>query len=63
MFISENTMNTMNNLQFLGLNQQEKIKDELRVPSKVICHLIGPVSICFPDEIYQFTLLYYLLFE
>ena len=56
-------MNTMNNLQFLGLNQQEKIKDELRVPSKVICHLIGPVSICFPDEIYQFTLLYYLLFE
>ena len=34
----------MNNLPFLGLNQQEKIKDELRVPSKVICHLIGPVS-------------------
>ncbi|KAL5271105.1 hypothetical protein ACHWQZ_G001680 [Mnemiopsis leidyi] len=43
MFISENnTMNTMNNLPFLGLNQQEKIRDELRVPSKVICHLIGP---------------------
>ena len=37
-------MNTMNNLQLFGLNQQEKVKDELRVPSKVICHLIGPVS-------------------